>query len=107
MQYPAMQIVRHSTRVARFLDGAEQRFRIAGRPLRSWIIRLDLLDEAELTALNEFFTGQQGRFGSFSFIDPGDGKEYADCSLAHDEFVFQLNGEMRATTGLIVRENRD
>ena len=74
-----------STQVFRFLDGSEQRFPGYGAPLRRWVIRLDLLDEAELATLEQFFEDQGGRAGTFSFTDPLDGTVYASCSFDSDE----------------------
>jgi len=106
IQYPATRSVQHSNQVIRFLDGSEQRYRAFGPPLRRWNIRLELLDESELAALEAFFTANQGSYGSFSFVDPWDGVEYPDCSLEQDHFELQLAGEMRGTTSLTVKENR-
>ena len=106
MQYPAARSLAFATEVVRFVDGSEQRYRDFGAPLRRWTIRLDLLDEAELTALEEFYTAQQGAFGNFSFTDPWDGREYADCSLEQDQVEIVLAGERRGQTALVVRENR-
>jgi hypothetical protein len=105
-QYPATRTVSYATEVFRFLDGAEQRYRGRGAEMRRWVIRLDLLDETELAALEEFFESMQGAFGSFAFEDPWDGKQYPDCSLEGDEFEAEMQGEMRAKTSLVVRENR-
>ncbi len=106
MQYPAKRTLRFVTGVMRFLDGAEQRYRDNPSVLHEWTIRLDLLDEGELAALEQFFIANQGAFGSFSFTDPWDGTTYPDCSLAGDTFEFQLQGEMRGNTTLTIRENR-
>jgi phage-related protein len=106
MQYPATRRQRFASQVVRFVDGSEQRYRDLGAPLKIWEIRLDLLDEAELTALEDFFLANQGAFGSFAFTDPWDGTEHADCSLDQDAFALALSGEMRGATGLVVRENR-
>jgi phage-related protein len=105
MQYPAARVVEFSTQVVRFVDGSEQRYRNLGAPLRSWVIRLELLDESELAALEDFFTGMQGAFGAFTFTDPRDGREYANCSLEREWFATVLAGEMRGGTVLVVREN--
>jgi len=64
-------------RVFRFLDGREQRFQDYGAPLRQWTIRLSLLDEAELNALESFFRSHGGKAQSFAFPDPWDGTVYA------------------------------
>lgn len=105
-QYPARRETRYRNHVVRYLDGTEQRYRELGPALRSWVIRLDLLDEAELAAIEEFFLSQQGRAGSFSFVDPWDDVEYADCSFLDESFEMELSGEMRGRTRLTVRQNR-
>lgn len=106
MQYPAGRGFQYGNSVLRFLDGAEQRYRESSAPLRAWRIRLDLLDEAELAALEAFFVTSQGRFGSFAFLDPWDDVTYPDCSLDQDDFTFDLVDEMRAQATLVVRQNR-
>lgn len=106
MQYPAKRTVQFATEVMRFLDGNEQRYRDNPAAVHRWTIQLDLLDEGELAALDQFFVSNQGAFGCFSFTDPWDGTTYPDCSLAGDTFEFQLSGEMRGKTTLTVCENR-
>ena len=106
VQYPATRTVGFATEVFRFLDGAEQRYRARGSETRRWVIRLELLDETELAALEEFFESMEGAFGRFAFEDPWDGKQYPDCSLEGDEFEAEMLGETRAKTSLVVRENR-
>ncbi len=106
IQYPGKRTLQFNTQVIRFLDGTEQRFREDASQLHRWTIQLDLLDEAELASLDQFFVTSQGRFGSFSFTDPWDGTVYPNCSLLGDTFEFQLRGEMRGKTTLTVCENR-
>ena len=106
MQYPATRTLRFTQDAVRFLDGTEQRFRGSASALRSWAIRLDLVDEGELAAIEGFFLETQGAFASFSFVDPWDGVEYEDCSLDADAFEFHLSGEQRGKTSLIVKQNR-
>ena len=105
LQYPAGREVRFSTRVLRFVDGGEQRFRQRAGGLRRWQVRLDLLDEGEMAEMENFFFESQGRFGTFSFTDPWDGTEYANCSLETDEIELHALGEMRGRTAVVVREN--
>lgn len=106
MQYPGKRILEFSTDVVRFLDGTEQRYRDCASVLHRWTILLDLLDESELAAYDQFFVTNQGSFGSFSFTDPWDGTVYANCSLATDKFGFEVRGEMRGKTTVTVCENR-
>src|ERR1039457_3178188 len=92
MQYPAKRTLQFNTDAIRFLDGTEQRFRDNPSVLHRWTIQLDLLDESELAALDQFFISNQGRFGSFSFTAPWDGTVYPNCSLAGDTYGLQLRG---------------
>ena len=105
-QYPAQKSFVYSNYVARFLDGAEQRYRESGGPLSHWLIRLDLVDEEELNALELFFLDQQGVFGSFTFVDPWDATTHVNCSLELDTLDLQLSGEGRGSSTVTIRENR-
>jgi len=105
-QYPAQRTTQLSTQAFRFLDGSEQRFPGWGSALRRWTIRLDLLDESELTNLEQFFVEQSGRAGSFSFTDPWDGTVYANCSFDTDHVATMYGGFSRGQTSVTVKENR-
>jgi hypothetical protein len=105
-QYPSGRTRRFSTQVLRFLDGSEQRFPGSGAPLRQWTIRLDLLDESELTALELFFESEGGRAQTFSFTDPWDGTVYPSCSFSSDTLALEYDGVARGKTSVIVRQNR-
>lgn len=106
MQYPAERELRFSTEVLQFVDGSEQRFRGYGASMRRWIVRLDLLEDAELQRLETFFDASQGALGTFPFTDPWDGTVYANCSLEEDEMAIEFNAEQQAKTALVIRENR-
>lgn len=105
-QYPAELTPQFSTQVFRFLDGSEQRFPGYGAALRQWSIRLDLLDEAELSNLQAFFLSEQGRAGSFTFTDPWDGTVYSNCSFGSDTLALQFQGPQDGATQVVVKENR-
>ena len=106
MQYPASRATEFRNVLVRFLDGGEQRYRDSRGRLRRWTVRLDLLDDSELAALEEFFVGNQGAFASFTFFDPWDEVEYSDCSLQEDEIEMEWTGEGRGRTAIVVKENR-
>lgn len=105
-QYGSSRTRRFSTQVFRFLDGREQRFQDFGAPLRRWTIRLSLLDEAELGALESFFISHGGQAQTFAFPDPWDGTVYANCSFDHDQLATQYGGEARGMASVTVKENR-
>ena len=104
-QYPAERRLEYRTEVVRFADGSEQRYREAGA-LRRWVIRLDLLNEAEMAALAEFFEANQGAVGSFEFIDPWSGTAYPDCSVEGDALELEWVSEGRGRGEVVIRENR-
>jgi hypothetical protein len=95
-----------STQVLRFVDGSEQRFPGYGTALLQWVIRLDLLDESELEALELFFESEGGRVGTFSFTDPWDGTVYPSCSFGSDELAMTFQDVARGNTQVVVKENR-
>jgi hypothetical protein len=105
-QYPATRSLQYRNQTVRFLDGTDQRYRDASGPLHRWIIRLSELDEGELAAMEGFFLSNEGRFGSFVFVDPWDGTSYPTCSLAGDEVDLTAVAEMQGQTSLTVVENR-
>jgi phage-related protein len=105
-QYPSDRAKRFSTQVLRFLDGSEQRFAGFGAPLKRWLIRLELLDEAELANLEEFFVEQAGQAGTFSFTDPWDGTVHASCSFESDVITAGYNGPGDGVASVVVKENR-
>jgi hypothetical protein len=105
-QYPAERTPQFSTQVYRFLDGSEQRFPSFPGVLQQWTIRLDLLDEGELENLREFFLSEEGRAGSFSFVDPWTATVYANCSFGSDTLALQFQGPQNGATQITVKENR-
>ena len=105
-QYPAQRSTRYSTGVMRFMDGGEQRYREFGAPLRRWVIQLTKLDEEEMDAFESFFLAEQGGYGTFDFVDPWDGAEYAGCSLENPDVYFDFTEFHDGRTCLVVRQNR-
>ena len=105
-QYPTSRSLAFSTRVVEFIDGAEQRYQDWSGKARKWKIRLELLDESEMAAIEEFFIASAGRTASFAFTDPNDNAIYPDCSFDDDSLSLEFEGEMRGKTTLTVKENR-
>src|SRR5580692_12161785 len=105
-QYPADRTPRFSTQAYRFLDGSEQRFPGFPAVLQQWTIKLDLLDEAELETLREFFLSEEGRAGSFSFTDPWSSTVYSNCSFGSDTLSLVFQGPQNGGTQVVVKENR-
>ena len=105
-QYPATNTAQYSCVVTRFLDGSDQRYRDYSAPLRRWTIQLNMLDDAELSTLDQFFVTQQGRFETFSFVDPWTHSTIPSCALEQDSLDYELSGELRGSTNLVVVETR-
>jgi hypothetical protein len=105
-QYPSSKQVAFATNVTRFIDGSEQRFRTTGSAVKRWVIQLSAATAEEIFAVEGFFASQQGRFGTFSFTDPWDGIEYADCSFDEDAMQTRYLSEWRAGARLIIRNNQ-
>jgi len=106
VQYPAVKRIGYSTRVMRFVDGAEQRFRQWAAPEKSWVIRLEDLDETEAQLLEAFFAEHQGSLDDFAFTDPWSGAEHSSCRIENSEMEFERLGENRVRTGIVIKENR-
>ncbi len=85
-QYPLEIVTGQASQVIRFLDGTDQRYRMQGRMLRQWQIKLDLLNEDEIEALQNFFVGQLGDYSSFVFMDPYSGTGVPNCRFATAAF---------------------
>lgn len=102
-QYPSDLQQNFSTHVFRFLDGSEQRFPAYAAPIQRWVIRLDLLDESELTALQQFFVSEGGRAGTFSFTDPFSGS-VVTCMFDSDELDLDFAGVGNGTATIAIRE---
>jgi uncharacterized protein DUF2460 len=105
-QYPASTSISYSSRVIRFLDGSDQRYRDYSSPLHKWTLPLNLLDDAELSALEQFVVTQEGRFGSFSFGDPWTQVQYSSCSMNQEGLDYVLTQEARGAAGVVLQENR-
>lgn len=104
-QYPALREVERASRVMRFVDGGEQRYRERGVTKRRWLLRFAELDENEMVALRNFFAAQQGDFGSFAFTDPWDGTVYPDCSFTNSEELSQWMAENAGGVALVIEQN--
>lgn len=104
-QYPATRTAGYATQAFRFLDGTEQKFPLRGRAATRWVIKLDLLDDTEMAQVCAFFQSEQGRFGTFSFVDPWDASIHSNCSFESDELALSLDGEARGSLQVVIKEN--
>ena len=95
----------YSTQIVRFLDRGEQRYRQRAKVLRRWVMRLDLLDEEELSGIELFFLSRQGQAGSFEFTDPADNLTYPNCSFESNSLETEWTGVHAGKSILVVRDN--
>jgi hypothetical protein len=105
MQYPGSRTHNCSTNVAQFLDGSEQRFREWRKPRRRWVVRLDILDDTEISKLEEFFLAVRGATSEFEFVDPFDGIVYSHCSFEDQVMCMSWSSFGSGEARLIVRQS--
>jgi hypothetical protein len=103
-QYPIPLTTGQAVQIIRFLDGSDQRYLAQGKMLRSWEIRLDLLNESEIQRIEEFFTLQQGDYSRFTFADPFTGSDVPNCRLGAAGLVSDYLGVDASSTSLWVLE---
>ena len=103
-QYPVVITSGQATQVIAFLDGTDQRYRLQGRSLRMWQIRLEALNEDETHALEDFFDAQMGDYSPFSFPDPYSGNLVPNCRFAEAGLESQYTGVDTAATNFWIVE---
>ncbi len=104
-QYPLARELRQAAETVTFLDGSAQAYRLQAAPLHRWTLKLDLLDDRELSTLRAFFEQQKARWGTFSFTDPWTNVTYPQCSFERDTFPQQQRAENRNSVVLTIREH--
>jgi hypothetical protein len=103
-QYPTPLTTGQAAQVIRFLDGSDQRHLTQGRMLRSWEIRLDLLNETEIQLIEAFFISQQGDYSKFQFPDPFTGSVVSNCRLGASGLLSEYVGVDVSSTSFWVIE---
>jgi hypothetical protein len=107
VQYPSSRELRFRTEVSRFVDGSEQRFRQFASGHVRWIVRLDLLTDAELQAVADFHLTHRGRAAVFSFTDPWTGTEYPTCCFESDDLEAEAVSESQNKTEFVIRSTQE
>jgi hypothetical protein len=100
-QLPLARATKFVTQSVRFLDGSRQTFSISAG-LRRWELRLDRLDEAELSAVMAF--AEEIGSGTFSFTDPVTGETASSCVISGWLMAAALAGEMDGAATLGIEE---
>jgi hypothetical protein len=103
-QYPLPSASGQAVAVIRFLDGADQRCLLQGRSFRRWEIKLSLLNDSEIAAIEAFFAQQQGSYSPFTFPDPISGVQVPNCRLANASLDTIYLGTNAGATSLWVIE---
>ena len=83
---------RTRTRVLNYVDGGVQAFKTR-RGRRSWVVKLEKLDEGELAALQELAEAVRGEAGTFAFTDPRTGVRHERCRLEGEGLEVLLAGQ--------------
>jgi hypothetical protein len=105
-QYPAGIISGQGVQVIRFLDASDQRYLAQPQAFRQWQIRLDLLNENEIQALEAFFIAQSGDYSPFNFPDPFSGTSVPNCRLAAPGFASEYVGvDVSSTSFWVIETN--
>lgn len=105
-QYPAAVSTGQAVQVIRFLDAADQRYIVQPRAYRQWQIRLDLLNENEIQALEAFFLSNRGDYSAFNFPDPFSGAIVPNCRLGAPGFISEYVGvDVSSTSFWIIETN--
>ncbi len=106
LQYPTSRQVRYSTQVLRFVGGKEQRYALAGVPLRRWELRPKLLTDEAMIELTTFYETVGGNASSFQFTDPWDGTSCPVCYFESDRLVYELLEQGRNMVSFSIVEGR-
>jgi hypothetical protein len=106
VQYPFAAAETFGVEVLQFLAGDEQRYLTTSGSLRKWTVRLDLLDEAELKAVEQFFQSATGSFAAFSFTDPASGTVHPSCFVTTDSLTENFTGELHTGVTVLIQEGR-
>lgn len=102
-QYPFSRDILAEARVFTFLGGRQQRFP-ASKVRRQWTLHLELLDEEEAWAVEEFARRHYETAEPFRFMDPLTGTEHWPCFLAGKRLEGIADGPMRRRSRLVVIE---
>lgn len=103
-QYPLSRVASLATQSVRFLDGSQQTYQLNGAGLRTWVLNLDLLDEAEVSAVIAF--AEQAGTGTFSFTNPVTGETAAKCVISGQQLGTSLLNELHGQASLRIEEVR-
>jgi hypothetical protein len=105
-QYPALLASGQGAQVIRFLDSSDQRYLVQGRAFRQWQIRLDLLNEDEIQALEAFFVAESGDYSPFNFPDPFSGVTVPNCRFAAPGLITEYVGvDVSSTSFWVIETN--
>ena len=100
--YPVTQTLAMPTRVIRFLDDTEQRWRSAD-PLNSWVLTYNRILWADIVTLQNFFNTVKGAFDS-TWTFPFLGTNYTSMCFDQDDFSAVESDPGRYTVSLKLRQ---
>jgi hypothetical protein len=103
-QYPAVLQSSHAVQVLEFLDSSDQRFLLQPKSLRLWRVNLNQLNDAEILAIENFFSNQQGEYSTFIFADPFSGTDVVNCRFATPDLISTYSDVNNTSTSCWVME---
>ena len=107
LQYSSDRAVIFRTEVTWFVDGSEQRYRQFPSLAVRWVVRLDLLTDAEVQAVLDFHAAHRGRQAAFAFTDPWTGDVYPTCCFEDDGLETEAKFESQNKTQFVIRSTRE
>ena len=72
--------------------------------LKAWKLSYPLLTDADATTLENFFLGCQGRYKSFTFVDPLDASSNANCRFDMDDISFKYVTKNMQQTEVTIKQ---
>jgi len=75
--------------------------------LRSWQLNFPVISEAELAILENYFVGQSGMWGSFSFTDPNTATVYSHCRFGSDTMSIVYQSPGIVSTQLVIEQTNN
>ena len=101
-QYPLKSAVSLATQAVQFLDGSRQTYQLSGAGLRRWELNLDMLDEAEVSAVIAF--SEQVGSDAFSFTNPATGETSVKCVFSGERITTSLVDELHGAVTIGIEE---
>ena len=105
-QHPCTRRTIYSTQVVTFVGGTEQRYALAGAPLRTWQAGPRLLSDKTVEQLAAFFDLVKGPTNPFRFRDPWEDVTYPVCFFQDDGLEIAAREQDRNAVSFAIVEGK-